>query len=215
MSNKIYDWRELQLQSLDLILCKGKSKLSRYIQKTQEFAGADKSDAEFTHVASVKRPMFDDHWFDLTFSNTGIFVQESTTLNKFSGKKGVQLNPFDLWLENYNGEVYIRKLDFTRTVNFHHYDDTFWYDVKNTPYESGIPGGIELLLCAMRLHRYIPWYTPMKTKEIHCTELNSNRLARHDLFECEVFPNRMPPCIWPNQIEDYLRCDIGGLIRIK
>jgi hypothetical protein len=213
--SKIYDWRDMNLQSLDLILCKGKSKLSRYIQKTQEFAGADKADAEFTHVAAVKRPMFDSHWFDLTFSNTGIFVQESTTLNKFSGKKGVQLSHFGLWLKNYNGEVYIRKLDFTRSVDFHHKDDVFWFKVKGTPYESGIPGGIELLLCALRLHRYIPWYTPMKSKELHCTELNSERMDCHELWECQIQPNRMPPHIWPSLIDDSLRCDIGELVRIK
>lgn len=33
---------------------------------------------------------------------------ESTTLNKFTGKSGVQLNPFGLWLNNYPGKVYAR-----------------------------------------------------------------------------------------------------------
>lgn len=37
-----------------------------------------------------------------------IMVFESTTLNKFTGKSGVQLTPFGLWLNNYPGKVYVR-----------------------------------------------------------------------------------------------------------
>ena len=38
-----------------------------------------------------------------------LMVLESTSLNKFSGIKGVQLTPLGLWLEHYNGKVYWRK----------------------------------------------------------------------------------------------------------
>lgn len=37
-----------------------------------------------------------------------ISVLESTTLNKFTGKSGVQMTPFGLWLKNYPGKVYAR-----------------------------------------------------------------------------------------------------------
>jgi hypothetical protein len=205
MSDKIYDWRDMNLQSLDLILCKGKSRLSRYIQKTQEFAGADKDDAEFTHVARVYK----------VWSGNAPHVQESTTLNEFSGKKGVQMNWMKDWLPNYNGEVYVRKLDFTRSAEFYRKDELFWQEVKDTPYESGIPGGLELLLCALGLHKYIPWYTPMATKELHCTELDAEAIDWHELWECQIQPNRMPPHIWASLIDDSLRCDISELIKIK
>ena len=38
-----------------------------------------------------------------------LMVLESTSLNKWSGISGVQLNPLGLWLKNYNGKVYWRK----------------------------------------------------------------------------------------------------------
>ncbi|KKN54256.1 hypothetical protein LCGC14_0594380 [marine sediment metagenome] len=43
-------------------------------------------------------------------NNAGqLMVLESTSLNKFSGIKGVQLTPLGLWLQYYNGKVYWRK----------------------------------------------------------------------------------------------------------
>jgi hypothetical protein len=41
-----------------------------------------------------------------------LMVLESTTLNKFSGKSGVQLTPFGIWLHNYSGKVYVRTPEF-------------------------------------------------------------------------------------------------------
>ncbi len=38
-----------------------------------------------------------------------LMVLESTSLNKFSGIKGVQLTPLGLWLHHYNGKVWWRK----------------------------------------------------------------------------------------------------------
>ena len=38
-----------------------------------------------------------------------LMVLESTSLNKFSGIKGVQLTPLGLWLQHYNGKVWWRK----------------------------------------------------------------------------------------------------------
>ncbi len=38
-----------------------------------------------------------------------LMVFESTSLNKFSGTKGVQLTPMGLWLSHYNGKVWWRK----------------------------------------------------------------------------------------------------------
>jgi hypothetical protein len=37
-----------------------------------------------------------------------LMVLESTTLNKFSGKSGVQMMPFGAWLDRYPGKVYAR-----------------------------------------------------------------------------------------------------------
>jgi len=206
---KIHDWRELNLQSMDLILCAGNSNMSRRIQKFQRLTGAPKEFAKFSHVAGV------DYWTE----TGGIHVQESTTINKWAYKTGVQRNPMDDWLENYDGEVFVRKLDFTRPEAFKLDEVDFWYDHCNDEYESGIPGALELLLCGLRLHRYVRWinpdYVPKFTSEPHCTELQALRLKYHGLLEESEPVNRMPPWVWCEEIDELLRCDISELICIK
>jgi len=199
----LYDWRELGLKDLDIILCKGESKMSKIIRKTQEYTGSPKEEASITHVATV----------NIVGGNH--YVQESTTNNKWANKRGVQRNPMEEWLRNYDGEVFVRKLDFTRGPIFEHNDILFWEENKDKPYESGIPGKLELLLCALRLHRFIPGYSPRPTPELHCGELGANRIDWHKLWEITISSNRMPPHIWVNQIDDYLRCDISEPIKIK
>lgn len=203
---KIYDWRTLNLQSLDLILCAGTSKMSRRIQTFQRLTGASKEFAKFSHVAGV-------------FGCDGFYVEESTTLNKWAGKSGVQRNPTREWLENYNGEVYVRKLDFHRSPEYQTLDYNFWFQHCNDKYENGIPGALELFLCGLRLHRFIRWfnaeYTPKFTSQPHCTELQALRMLVHEILEDGVVTNRMPPWVWCEKIDKYLRCNISDLIRIK
>jgi len=203
--SEIYDYRELDLQSLDTILCAGNSRMSKAIYKMQKFAGATEEEARITHIAGV----------DKLRGISDLYVQESTTFNKWAGKSGVQINPFDEWLENYNGSVYVKKYDFTRTNEFQEKDFDFWWKHRNDPYESGIAGGFELFLCALRLHRFFPNYTPMATKELHCSEKYAMRVDAHGLWEEKVYPNKMPPFIWLNQTDELLRCNVSELIQIK
>ena len=106
MDNTIYDWRELNLQSMDLILCAGNSKMSKRIEWFQKLNGAPEEEARITHVAGV---------FHASPIKTYTWLQESTTLNKWAGKRGVQLNEFYKWYNNYDGDIYVKQLDFERT----------------------------------------------------------------------------------------------------
>lgn len=209
MSDKIYDWKELELQSLDKILCAGNSKMSRRIQKFQRLTGSPKEYAKFSHVAGVGVCQY----------MGSLNVQESTTLNKWAGKSGVQINPMGEWLRNYDGEVFVRKMDFTRTAMFHEEDAVFWEDHKDDPYENGIAGNMELLLCGLRLHRFVRWinpdYTPTFTDSPHCTEHEAKRTQYHDLMAYDEPISRLPPWMWCEEVDDLFRCDIGPLIRIK
>lgn len=70
-----------------------------------------------------------------------LMVFESTSLNKFSGIKGVQLTPLGLWLQYYNGKVYWRKWVWdkpymTCTTDFKHFIRTY----RGTSYPSGHKG---------------------------------------------------------------------------
>lgn len=204
----ITDWRTLNLQSLDIILCSGNGSLSKKIQWFQRLMGAEPEAAMLSHVASV-----DDTIIPA--------VMESTTLNKWADKTGVQINPLSEWLDNYDGRVWVRQLDFVRTVDFRHEDYRFWLKHKNDKYENGIPGYLELLLCGMRLHRYVrkipcmAYYTPKFTTEPHCTELNAKRILAHDLWSRPIAINRMPPYIWQSIIDNWLKVPIGPMVLIK
>ncbi len=70
-----------------------------------------------------------------------LMVLESTSLNKFSGIKGVQLTPLGLWLLHYKGKVYWRKWVWddpcmTCTTEF----KQFIKQYRGTSYPSGRKG---------------------------------------------------------------------------
>jgi len=205
MSETIHNWQDLNLQGGELVLCAGRSRLSRIIQKVQKYAGAPNEHAKFTHVAKTLQVV----------ENGLLSIYESTTLNKYNNKKGVQADYIGNWLPNYNGEVYIRKLHYPRTEDFFTIDYLYYMEHLYDSYESGIPGHIELLLCAIRLNKYIPWYTPMETKELHCTEMIAKNFDGHNLWKYEIRANRMPPWMWYSEIDGMLKCDISEPIRIK
>ena len=218
--DKIYRWQELNLRSGDLLLCAGNSKLSRKIQWFQRLTGAPEVAAKFTHLAGIDGKSGGyASWIGTEFSPSGLFVRESTTMNEWAGKSGVQVNDFEAWLLNYDGRVWVRQLDFPRDVMYYHNENVFWTRHKNDKYENGIPGYAELLLCALRLHRYVlkvfPDYVPKFTTEPHCTELIAKRLLRHCLIYEDAFANRLPPWLWLNWIDDYFIVNIGKTKRIK
>ena len=206
----ISNWRTMNLKSLDLVLCSGNGRLSKSIKKFQRYTGADEISAEISHIAGIRL----DVW-----NRTNL--QESTTLNKYNGKTGVQENPLELWLPNYDGKVWVRQLEFDRTQNFNDIDFGFWNFNSNFGYEHGIPGTIELLLCGLRLNRFVkhifPNYVPKFTTSPHCSELESKRLQRHKLYNKVVSHNRMPPWMWWAEIDKLLvsGCTIGKPVRIK
>lgn len=209
MNEKIYDWRELDLQSMDLVLCAGNSKMSRAIVKFQDYAGAPIDKAQISHVAGIDR----------FFADESYWLQESTTLNPWANKEGVQRNALDIWLNNYDGKVYVRKMDFDRNIDFYGADERFWDKHKDDSYESGIPGNVELILCGLRLHRavkkFFPNYVPKFTDNPHCTELQALRMIVHSLWVAEPIINRLPPWLWVSKIDERLNVNIGKPIRIK
>lgn len=157
----------------DILLCSGESKLSKRIKWFNRVCGVKGMAAEITHGAE------------------GAFNQqvfESTTLNEWCDKSGVQLNPFDEWLEHYNGRVWIRR----RTIHLAPVNRRvrIWAKQKQlvgTPYEHGIPGYWELALCIPR------WNIWNKTGYIHCTQAIVE--ADKDAGLCDMYVNssNMPP----------------------
>jgi len=202
---------ENKLMPGNILLCQGNSKLSKRIEKTQRIFGASKWEASFTHVAVL----FDDHKI--------ISVLESTTLNKWADKRGVQLNNYYEWLQNYNGHVWLKPLIFERTAEYQHKNIQFWERWKDTPYENGIAGAWELFWCGLQLSPFIkkvlPNWNPKPTDNIHCTELIGHYLIAHQFLSRKFFLyhsiNRLRPAFWVKNIDKYLTVQAEPLIQLK
>ena len=205
--SKLHDWRELDLQDGDKILCSGDSRMSNAIKKVQKYRGAKGIAAEMTHVAEFSM------WLNLPA------VYESTTRNKWADKSGVQTNRFQPWLDNYSGDVYVKKMDFARTDAYDIESFDFMFEHRGDEYENGIPGAIELALCGLRLHEYVRWlfpdYTPTFTSEPHCTELIAMKAKMHGHLNINIIANRVPPCLWWEYLDSQFIVPISKPIKIK
>ena len=176
----------MNINTGDIILCSGNGKLSQRIKWFNRVCRVKGQAAEITHVAEVH----DEH---------SIF--ESTTLNYYNDKSGVQINEFGEWLKNYDGKVWIRRRNFYSSAA----RATEWIRRKQlqlvgTPYEHGIPGAIELLLCIPR------WNLFNKTGYIHCSQgvAMVDRYASLTIYGINT--SNMPPfTFWDDgDYEDYL-----------
>jgi hypothetical protein len=186
--NNIMIERGLSMLTGDLLLCSGNGAMSRRIAKTQElFAKVqgrpeliDSGATQMTHVAGI---VFDN------------LVFESTTLNTWCGKKGVQINQFRPWLRNYDGKVWVRRV---RHMVFSQSERLTYEAAKltGTPYESGIPGALELLYSGIPnswLARRLE-----QTTKLHCSESWAIALHNAALIPGHDVANKLPPMEWLN-----------------
>lgn len=182
----IHDWTTLGLRSYDQILCAGNGNMSRLIQRYNRVMGVTGIAATISHVAEFY------HGALWTMGKRHDMCFESTLGNyKWNGKKGVQVNAFQDFLDHYDGKVYTGKLDFIRTERQMWLLDKFVLDNIGKPYESGIPGLVELLLTDIDL----PWFSEWRkrTIAIHCGEKNVLSLQNGRILLNCVRPNKMPP----------------------
>jgi len=193
------------MKTMDILLCSGNSYLSRKIKWFNKLIGIKGEAAKLTHVVliSCRHDFFVD-------------VFESTTLNKWCGKRGVQTNPFRLWLKEYNGKVWLRRTEFKRTELFKTIFRNFRIKHLGDNYENGIPGLLELLACGLRIN------VASNLKNVHCSELCVAAFqAMNIMYEFEdniqLLPNNFPPYTFyeGGDFEKHLKCKIGKMERIK
>ena len=186
---------------MNILVCSGNGFLSKKIKMVNKLTGVEGIAQEMTHsalrLASSPR------------SN----VFESTTLNKWCGKTGVQLNPYAKWLDNYNGHVWERTLDFKPDAE---QCADFISDNLSKPYENGIPGIWELLMCGLRIN------PKSNLANLHCTELIVAFLQYLGVMKTTmdgepVLPNNFPPhTFWEGgDVERFLLCNIGKCKELK
>jgi hypothetical protein len=200
MKTEIIDYRKLNLQSLDLLGCSGNEDLSKKIQWLQRMRGIQRPAADLSHEAALVTMLAEKAFMlDAPEDPDGLYVTETTTLNKWCGKSGLQVNGFSEWLKNYNGKVFVRKVDFQRTEDFNRELIRFIFSHLRDPnaqkYESGIPGMLELFLCELGIKKSI-----LETAKLHCTEWIAELLKQFKLLADVISNNRMPPCSWWNEV---------------
>jgi hypothetical protein len=208
----IINWKTLNLKSMDILVCSGNGDLSKKIQWLNRLIGVKGEAALLSHACRIYKGYLCD----------AMSVIESTTLNAWANppKRGVQKNNFEDWLNNYNGKVWVIQLNFDRTQEFYIRDYDFWKAHQNDPYESGILGYGELLLCELQLDRAVRWfwpsYKPLETAQLHCTELNVKFLKHHKLLN-GVIASRLPPHEWWPDGDLYreIKCGVLEPVRIK
>lgn len=193
------------LANMDLLLCQGVGKMSRRIQKFQRIVGAPPEEAKMSHIAGITKHL------------TDIMVHETTTLNKWAAKSGVQQNIIHTWLENYNGNVWVRRANFKVVLGD---DIRFIIDHENMPYESGIPGALDLILAGLRFHKYIqrwfPGYDPLRFTSVpNCGELMADRLRAHGKLDPTTATHRLPPWMFVSRIDKLLNVEYGPMIQLK
>jgi hypothetical protein len=160
-----------------------------------------------------------------------ISVLESTTLNKFTGKSGVQMTPFGLWLNNYPGKVYVRipvfnnKADSGRTPDFNRrlYAEAFIRNHLGTSYPDlkTWGGRLKLALAALDFKLFGVDVLTYKGKDegIFCTMLFIMMLQycgcfNTDMNAAEYEPDDIRGVV--SKFEDNLLfCTYGKEIRLK
>lgn len=238
----LLDYRNIELNTCDIILCSGNSGLSKSIQSFQGLAGFKEPAKLMSHIACVVKLNSSDLHVLKTLLRikygesteyiytdpNSLYVFESTTYNKWVDKKGVQINPMYEFIANYDGLVFVRKLTWevnTKQVIY------FIADHINDKYENGISGFFELLFCGLMWSRFIkakfPNWKPAASKNPHCSENVARLLKYCGLLKDIAIENRMPPAVWIDRLEvdklhlehatldENILCPITGIIRIK
>lgn len=110
-----------------------------------------------------------------------INVFESTLQNRWSGRKGVQVNPFSTWIKHYPGKVSIRRLiDVEITEEHHRLDEEYISMLRGWSYPNIHGGGLWKLICAsldFEINGKDIMTYDGKDAGIFCTQLIAARLA--------------------------------------
>jgi len=205
MRTEITDWRTLNLQSLDILLCSGNGKMSQQIQWLQRMRGFVSPSADISHVAFVLTlPDIVAEILNAAISPSGLYVCETTTLNDWSKppKKGLQVNDFGGWLENYNGSVWARQIS-NRAIGLQYHTEIMRFVVNHLrdphaqKYENGIPGLYELTMCMFGFKKAL-----LNTATLHCTEWVAEVEREFKVLGGTVSGNRLPPNEWWPKVEN-------------
>jgi len=168
-----------------LLLCSGNGKFSKTIRKYNKILGDVLPAADLSHIAMIVE------------SPEGLqSVTEATVINKWCDKRGVQTNLYSEWLEHYDGRVWERKIKYIPSSLF---VTRMWMWIayyKDFPYESGIPGIIELALAGVEWPWFHKRFPNLRTSSFHCSEYIARLCQMVELLGKDARPNKLRPSEW-------------------
>ena len=138
---------------------------------------------------------------------SGLNVFESTTMNKWANKKGVQINLYSEWLKNYKGRVWSRPVTARDSQSKGLTDCICEY--VGVDYESGVMGVWELAACVLP-----DWLRKKPTLNLHCTEMDAKTLMYLKLMKY-FNEAKLPPALWWDDIDKLKLTDIGEPEQLK
>jgi len=177
--------RRAKMKIGDLILCAGNSRMSDGIRAYQRVFCRDVCDDahRLSHVAAVglsKLPT----------------IYETTTYNQWCDKCGAQENLAQDFLDNYDGDVWLREIERPLSAReFLRYRRAVCAS-RDLPYENGIPGTLELLLAGIEWDWFAPIARKFQTKTPHCSERVANVMKATKMLPADTRTNKLPPCEW-------------------
>jgi len=123
-------------------------------------------------------------------------IYETTTWNEWCNKQGAQQNPIQDFLDNYDGDIWLRELENELDVPTKTHYFTAVLKSSNLPYENGIPGTFELLLAGIEWKWFAPIAKHFQTKTPHCTERVANTMKAAGMLPADTRTNKLLPCEW-------------------
>ena len=170
---KTYELYRPQYNSGDVLICDGEGAISSFISFVSGRPGS--------HVATLIRDAMDV-----------VYVLESTTLNKYSRKKGVQLNLFSDWIQHYRGKVWWRSLEMKRTIETKTTLRLFVKKYRGRPYERNY---LELAASVIDFGGWLSWLARNKEndKTIFCSELVALLFKVWEILPLNIISNEIIP----------------------
>ena len=154
------------------------------MKKTMPYNEARKYMTNFSAINCKHRSLFwglVGHTACIVNRDDQIDCYESTSLNKWSGRSGVQKHPMSTWLKHYNGKVWLREFWYEEEAAAEAFDKQFMEALKGRSYPliSGWDGKWKLIASAVDFHLFgkdIFTYQGEDTG-VFCTQLYVARLA--------------------------------------
>ena len=190
-----YDHFKGMAKPMDLFLCAGQGKYPRLIRGTNFVTRKPKEARHITHIAGGHH---DNQ------------IEEATIFNEWAGKRGYQINPAGLWLQQYPGHVWRCRYLLPFYDDMIDAENDFATDHQGRPYESGVLGALDLIKAGIGIKGILP-----PTNALHCSETKTKKAKYFCILPANI-PDMIfaPADMWPGGAFQRAACKHMGLVKV-